>query len=81
MKALDGMGKLDDPFFGTVEPDASVEITFNLSQGNDFRGPWNSSPLKYESDPQPKGGMPVAVVNPDDEKATVAGEKKVKEPA
>jgi Mn-containing catalase len=81
MKALDGMGKLDDPFFGTVAPDASVEITFNLSQGNDYRGPWNSGTLKYDADPQPEGGMPVPAVNPDDEKAKVDGEKKVKQPA
>jgi len=69
MKALDAMGKLDDPLFGTVAPDDTVNIVFNLSQGEDQRGPWNQKPFQYVADPQPKGGFPPAPVNPDDEKA------------
>ncbi len=78
MKALDAMGKLDDPFFGTIAPDETVDITFNLSQGEDFRGPWNSDALRYEADPQPQGGMPKPPVNSDDEKAGPANEKQAK---
>ena len=70
MKALDSMGKLDDPMFGTVAPDDTVKLVFNLSQGEDFRGPWNEEPdFDYIADPKPAGGMPAAPVNPDDERA------------
>jgi Mn-containing catalase len=31
MKALDAMGKLDDPFFGNIPPDETVKLEFNLS--------------------------------------------------
>jgi len=75
MKALDAMGKLDDPFFGNIEPDETVNIVFNLSQGKDSRGPWNTAPFEYIADPKPKGGMPKAPVNPDDEQAKVKGAK------
>jgi Mn-containing catalase len=75
MKALDAMGKLDDPYFGTIEPDDTVNVVFNLSQGEESRGPWNQAPFKYEKDPQPKGGLPDAPVNPDDEHAKVKGAK------
>ncbi len=69
MAALERMGKLDDPFFGTIKPDETVDLVFNLSKGEDFRGPWNQEPLfRYENDPKPKGGIPRAPVNPDDEK-------------
>jgi hypothetical protein len=34
MKALDQMGKLDDPFFGNIPPDETVKLVFNLSQAN-----------------------------------------------
>jgi Mn-containing catalase len=68
MKALDSMGKLDDPFFGKVQPDETVSLVFNLSHGEDVRGPWNEGPaFEYVSDPQPEGGLPPAPVNPDDE--------------
>jgi Mn-containing catalase len=61
MKALDAMGKLDDPMFGNVPPDDTVKLVFNLSQGDDVRGPWNEEPeFEYIEDPQPKGGMPPA---------------------
>jgi Mn-containing catalase len=69
MKALDRMGKLDDPMFGTIKPDETVDLVFNLSHGEDKRGPWNKEPtFRYQEDPKPMGGFPPAPVNPDDEK-------------
>ena len=69
MAALDRMGKLEDPMFGTIKPDDTVDLAFNLSKGDDQRGPWNSEPkFRYVDDPAPKGGIPPAPVNPDDEK-------------
>ena len=70
MKALDAMGKLDDPYFGNVPPDDTVDIVFNLSAGEDSRGPWNQKPFKYIENPEPQGGFPPPPVNPDDEKMT-----------
>ncbi len=73
MKALDGMGKLGDPMFGTVEPDETVNIVFNLSSGDDYRGPWNEGKMHdgqkidYIADPQPRGTIPASPVNSDDE--------------
>jgi Mn-containing catalase len=47
-----------------------VKLVFNLSQGEDARGPWNEGPdFEYIADPQPEGGMPPAPVNPDDERS------------
>lgn len=70
MKALDAMGKLDDPMFGNVQPDDTVKLVFNLSHGQDARGPWNDGPaFEYVANPEPKGGMPPGPVNPDDERA------------
>ncbi len=68
MKALDAMGKLDDPYFGNIPPDDTVDIVFNLSAGEDSRGPWNQKPFKYIENPEPQGGFPPPPVNPDDEK-------------
>jgi len=69
MTALQSMGKLDDPMFGTIEPDETVKLVFNLSQGEDARGPWNSAPdFEYVAHPKPEGGFPPAPVNPDDER-------------
>jgi Mn-containing catalase len=69
MAALDKMGKLTDPYFGTIKPDDTVDLVFNLSKGDDHRGPWNSKPLfRFEDDPKPHGKLPRAPVNPDDEK-------------
>lgn len=69
MAALDRMGKLTDPYFGTIRPDETVDMVFNLSHGADHRGPWNQEPrFRYVEDPQPKGGLPPAPANPDDEK-------------
>jgi Mn-containing catalase len=67
MKALDQMGKLDDPMFGNVPPEDMVNLVFNLSQGEDARSPWNEAPFEYITNPQPNGGLPPAPVNPDDE--------------
>ncbi|OYV36906.1 MAG: catalase [Acidocella sp. 20-61-6] len=75
MKALDAMGKLDDPFFGTIQPDETVNIVFNLSKGEDARGPWNEAPFELVQDPGPKGPMRPQPVNPDDEKGKPAGVK------
>nr|WP_294518039.1 manganese catalase family protein [uncultured Rhodopila sp.] len=75
MSALDKMGKLDDPYFGTIKPDETVDLVFNLSKGEDFRGPWNSEPkFRLEENPQPMGGFPPSPVNPDDEKMRLAAE-------
>ena len=69
MKALESMGKLDDPMFGNVPPDDTVKLVFNLSQGEDERGPWNEAPdFEYIAKPEPQGGFPPPPVNPDDER-------------
>lgn len=68
MKALDAMGKLSDPYFGNIAPDDTVNVGFNLSHGEDYRGLWNEGQFRYVSDPQPEGGFPPPPVNPDDEK-------------
>jgi Mn-containing catalase len=78
MQALDSMGKLDDPMFGTIRPDDTVNVVFNLSQGDDHRGPWNQGKFHngekfdYIEDPRPQGELPPNPVNPDDEKLTRA---------
>jgi len=54
MEALKSLGKLDDPFFGTIQPDETVNVYFNMSSdgGADPRGPWNSPPaFEYVADP------------------------------
>jgi Mn-containing catalase len=72
MKALDAMGKLTDPMFGTIEPDETVKLVFNLSHGEDARGPWNERPdFEYVAEPEPQGGMPPAPHNPDDEQGSI----------
>jgi Mn-containing catalase len=78
MKALDQMGKLDDPLFGTIPPDDTVNLVFNLSQGEDARGPWNEPPFEYIADPQPMGGFPPPPINPDDEKTGPVGDDQPK---
>lgn len=58
MKALDALGKLDEPFFGNVKPDDTVDIYYNLSSdGNeDQRGPWNSdADFRYIDRPSAQG--------------------------
>jgi len=69
MAALEKMGKLDDPMFGTIQPDETVDLVFNLSKGDDHRGPWNEEPrFRLVNDPKPSGKLPPPPVNPDDEK-------------
>jgi Mn-containing catalase len=69
MKALESMGKLDDPFFGNIEPDETVKLVFDLSKGQDERGPWNEEPdFDFVENPTPEGSFPPAPVNPDDER-------------
>ena len=61
MKALDSLGKLDEPFFGNIQPDETVDLYFNLSSDGekDERGPWNSDEnFKYIADPIPQGKAP-----------------------
>jgi Mn-containing catalase len=70
MKALESLGKLTDPMFGNVRPDETVDLYFNLSKDGalDARGPWNSEPaFRYVDKPEPQGGLPQEVKNPDDE--------------
>jgi Mn-containing catalase len=70
MKALESLGKLTDPMFGNVKPDETVDLYFNLSKDGplDARGPWNSEPaFRYVEKPEPQGGLPLEVHNPDDE--------------
>lgn len=69
MKALQSLGKLEEPLFGKVKPDETVDLYFNLSKdAKDLRGPWNSEPaFRYVADPTPQGHAPQKVKNPDDE--------------
>ncbi|GAB4228035.1 MAG: manganese catalase family protein [Elainellaceae cyanobacterium] len=58
MKALESLGKLDDPFFGNIQPDETVDLYFNLSSNGekDERGPWNSDEnFEYIADPNNYG--------------------------
>jgi Mn-containing catalase len=69
MEALRRMDKLEDAYFGTVKPDETVDLVFNLSKGDDHRGPWNREPkFRFVDDPKPSGSLPPNPVNPDDEK-------------
>lgn len=54
MKALESLGKLDEPFFGNIQPDETVDLYFNLSSDDkkDPRGLWNSDEnFEYIADP------------------------------
>lgn len=54
MEALKSLNALDQPLFGNLKPDNTVNLYFNLSSGPgaDQRGPWNSEPaFQYVSDP------------------------------
>jgi Mn-containing catalase len=52
MKALQSMNKLEDPLFGDLQPDDTVDVWFNLTMGPeaDRRGPWNSEPEFHTRD-------------------------------
>jgi Mn-containing catalase len=56
MLALKKLGKLDDPLFGDLQPDDTVDVYFNMSSGQgDLRGPWNSAPnFRFVDDPLPR---------------------------
>ena len=56
MAALKSMDKLDQPLFGDLKPDDSVDLYFNLSSegnpDNDQPAPWiKQSSFKYVADP------------------------------
>ncbi len=54
MEALKSMNALDQPLFGDLKPDNTVNLYFNLASGPgaDQRGPWNSEPtFQYVADP------------------------------
>jgi Mn-containing catalase len=54
MKALDSLGKLDEPFFGNIQPDETVKLYYNLSTDGtqDERGDWNAEPdFQYVENP------------------------------
>ncbi len=54
MEALKSLNALDQPLFGDLKPDDTVNLYFNLSSGTgaDERGPWNSEPtFQYVADP------------------------------
>lgn len=75
MKALQSLDKLDDPMFGTVKPDDTVNVVFNLSHGQDHRGPWNTNGFEYIAEPKPQGSLPPDPTNPDDEHRSPKGVK------
>ncbi|MFO1038094.1 MAG: manganese catalase family protein [Geminicoccaceae bacterium] len=59
MDALKSMNKLDDPLFGDLQPDDTVDLYFNLSADgnpdNDKPAPWiRDSQFKYVADPVAK---------------------------
>jgi Mn-containing catalase len=93
MAALQSLGKLDDPMFGTVPPNETVNLYFNLSKDDtheETRGPWNQgNNIEYLADPEPQGETPDSPTNSDDEgskpgaKSTLSTRrtKKAKQPA
>lgn len=54
MEALRSINALEQPMFGDLKPDDSVNVYFNMSNGEgaDLRGPWNSEPaFQYVAHP------------------------------
>ena len=54
MEALHAINALDQPMFGNLKPDNTVNVYYNLSNGPgaDYRGPWNSEPaFAYVANP------------------------------
>ena len=75
MTALDRLGELDVPLFGTVPPNGTVDIYFNMSKLNgedaDEPGPalvGDRIPVTGEPDSLVMLGDPPAFMNMDDEK-------------
>jgi Mn-containing catalase len=59
MKALESMNMLSNPLFGSLQPDETVNVYYNLSTGpgDPVRGPWNSEPaFRYVADPTSHSG-------------------------
>jgi Mn-containing catalase len=57
MEALRSLNKFDDPLFGDLKPDDTVNVYYNLASGpgSDLRGPWNKEPaFRYVADPYPQ---------------------------
>ncbi len=77
MEALNALGKLNDPFFGNIAPDDTVQIYYNMSSnGADQRGPWNTEPaFRYVADPLKK---PDKDLHPGIERPDLAEVSKVK---
>jgi Mn-containing catalase len=69
MAALNDLGKLDDPLFGNVQPDETVDLYFNLSTNGDLKtGPWNEPPnFTLIKEPKPHGNYVETIENADDE--------------
>lgn len=54
MEALSSMGKLNEAYFGSIPPDDTVHVYYNMSSNGqpDERGPWNSEPaFRYVANP------------------------------
>lgn len=77
MEALASLGKLDDAYFGSIAPDDTVQIYYNMSSnGTDQRGPWNTEPnFKYVADPLARGQQKL---NPGVERPDLATVNKVR---
>ena len=57
MEALHSLHKMNDPLFGDLKPDNTVNVYYNLASGpgSDLRGPWNKEPaFHYVADPYPQ---------------------------
>ncbi len=78
MEALKSINKLDEPLFGDLKPDDTVNLYFNLSNGNgsDLRGPWNSEPaFQYVADPYPSLEKKMAGKSGTNEMQLIGGER------
>lgn len=68
MEALRSLNAMEQPLFGDLKPDETVNLYFNMSSGADadLRGPWNKEPtFQYVADPlqhemQQHGGQSAA---------------------
>lgn len=74
MQALNSLGKLNDPLFGNVAPDETVDLYFDMSKDGELRlGPWNSEPnFKLVKEPKPQGNLLERITNADDEGSSAA---------
>jgi Mn-containing catalase len=68
MKAPDEMGKSDDPLFGNIPPTTQSSWYSTYRNVKTYAGRGTKNPTStIVADPEPKGGMPPAPINPDDE--------------